>query len=219
MEKKKIFAVITAVMMLAMLCGCGDEEKDTESSKQESSAASTDTSGESSGEASKIHPTSSSLASPLSLEEWGKAAKYSADRSEYATVPVRIVRIYSGNQAEKEVKRFTSADETYTYKAPDIGCQWVIADYEINLDSFPAGKAGADASVSSFVTAADGSNIEYKGKKYAVYTMNITDGEYYYEGIRKGSIAYEIPTGCTDYIITLGEYDEQQAFYTPGSDK
>ena len=210
---KKIICLVTAVLMTGILCGCG-EEKHEPDEKTTSSVSEVKDSKEKSESSDEIRTVSSSLYSPLSFDEWGSAAKFSADKQKYFNVPIRVVKVSAGENAEKRVKDFCAAEKTYTYKNPEKGCHWVVADYEMNLDGFPAGKGGVDTEIVSFVTVTDGKELEYKNKKFAVSTICMTDGKYYFEGTGKGSIAFIVPEKFIDYTISLGEYGETQAFFT-----
>ena len=198
--------------MLVSLCACSGEK--TEESLSEKSVSSEAEPEKEKSEASSVRAVSSSLTSPLALQEWGNAAKFSTLDQKYYTVPVRILKVITGSQAEKTVRDYTKENKTYSLPSDDSSDVWVTAEYEICLDGFPAGKSGTDAGIVSFVTGLDGNTLEYSGKKYSVTTINITDGKYYYEGVHRGSIAFTIPSGCRDYMLSLGEYGETQAFFT-----
>ncbi len=210
---KKTICLLTAALMICALCGCKDEEPES-SEKTSRSVSTKEESSQQTETPDEVRAVSSSLVSPLGMDEWGSAAKFSPDQQKYFNVPLRVVRVTAGSEAEKRVRDFCSSDKTYTFKKPEKGCEWVIADYEISLDGFPAGKGGADTAVVAFVTGTDGKTVEYKGKKYAVTTVCMTDGKYYFEGTGKGSTAFIVPENFRDYTIAFGEYGETQAYFT-----
>lgn len=188
--------------------------------KDNSSNDSSDNSeNESSNEESKdglnenIKTSSSSLTSPLESGLWGTASKYCTKEQNYINVPVRITSVEHGQKAVKTVKEFMSESSAYNYIEPVKDAEWVVAEYEISLKGFPVDEGGADSTITSFITSNDGGYLNYGDKKWNTTTINITDGKYYYEGIVKGKIAYQMISGRSDYIIALGEYDETQAFF------
>lgn len=162
----------------------------------------------------KIRTVSSSLTSPLKFEEWGAAAKFSTADQEYYNVPVRLLSLVSGAEAEKEVRAFMNENSEYVYSKPEKNEEWVLLEYELSLDGFPVDESGADASVVSFVTAEDGGYIESSGEKYSPATVCITDGKYCFEGTVKGKIALKLPKDCRDAVISVGEYNETQAYFS-----
>lgn len=224
---KKVISSVVFIFALLSLTACsggtdsnsdgGSESPSAESSVSEvsSDAQSENSDGTSSEESSneKIRTVSSSLSSPLGLDTWGSAAKYNTKEQNYINVPVRITAIEHGQKATDTVKKFMSESSSYNYTEPGQDAEWVIADYEISLDGFPVDEGGADSSITSFITAENGGYFEYGDKQWSTTTINITDGKYYFDGIVKGQIAYQMLKDRTDYVITLGEYDETQAFF------
>lgn len=224
---KKVISSVVFIFALLSLTACsggtdsnsdgGSESPSAESSVSEvsSDAQSENSDGTSSEESSneKIRTVSSSLSSPLGLDTWGSAAKYNTKEQNYINVPVRITAIEHGQKATDTVKKFMSESSSYNYTEPGQDAEWVIADYEISLDGFPVDEGGADSSITSFITAENGGYFEYGDKQWSTTTINITDRKYYFDGIVKGQIAYQMLKDRTDYVITLGEYDETQAFF------
>ncbi|MDD6490011.1 MAG: hypothetical protein PUG48_09415 [Clostridia bacterium] len=224
---KKIISAVLFVFVLLSLTACADnsknnsdggsEEPTTESSVSEivsgtQSENSDDTSSAESSE-EQIRTISSSLSSPLGLNSWGIVAKYNTKEHNYINVPIRITAVEHGQKATDIVKKFMSESSSYNYTEPGQDAEWVVAEYEISLDGFPVDEGGADSSITSSVTAENGGYFEYGDKKWSTTTVNITDGQYYFEGTVKGQIAYQMLKNRTDYVITLGEYDETQAFF------
>ena len=174
---------------------------------------------ENSGESSveSIQTATSSIDFPIDINTWGVASKYSTKEEEYFNVPIRITSITCGDQATKSVKEFLDESSSYIYTEPDKNAEWVIAEYEISLDEFPVDEGGTDSSIVSFIMGSDGNYIDYGDKKWSTTTINITDEQYYYEGIVTGKIAYQMISDYKDYVIILGEYNETQAFFAPYS--
>ncbi len=208
---KKLFTLIAAAFFILSAAGCGEEDQDK--STFEESPVSAGSKDEESSE-QEIRAVSSSLTSPLELEQWGSAAKLSTAEQKYYPVPVRILSIKKGKDAADRVKKFMDKNDSYEYQKPDKGLEWVVAGYEIDIGSLPVDEGGADTAITAFVTGMDGGSLEYKGKLYPVTAVNMTDGNYYYEGLHKGETAFILPEGCIDYMLVLGEYGETQAYFT-----
>lgn len=232
MKKNIIFAVILAFTVLSF-SACSDTNEnsvvsenptvqsssETSSDKDNSETSSAESDIENSTEnnessTEEVSTAPSTVASPLTLNTWGTASKYCTKEQSYIDVPVRITSVTKGENAEKIVKRFMDDSSSYNYTEPDQNAEWVIAEYEISLDGFPTDEGGVDGSITSFITGTDGDYIDYGDKKWSTTTINITDGKYYYEDIVKGQIAYQMIIGRTDYIITIGEYNETQSFFS-----
>ncbi len=212
MKFKTAFLIITTVSLLMMpSCAEGGEETSPANESAPESKAS-QVSGDSKKE--DIKAVSSSVSSPLESGVWGTAAKYSTSKQEYYDIPVRITGLMRGDKAKDKVKAFMEESDEYTYKEPDKGEEWVLAEYELCLDGFPLDEVGADCSIVSFVTDQDGGYIQSGGKSYNPVTVNITDGEYYFEQIHGGKIAFILPEHFKDYLIVLGEYEEDQAYFS-----
>ena len=218
---KKLISAVVFVLAVLSLTACSDStENNSETTPQNSttdssvSEISSDTQSENSASTDgEIRTVSSSLSSPLELNSWGSAAKYNTKEENYINVPVRITSLEHGQKATDTVKKFMSESSSYNYTEPDKDAEWVVAEYEISLDGFPVDEGGADSTITAFITAEDGGYLEYGDKQWSTTTINITDGEYHFDGIVKGQIAYQMLKGRSDYVITLGEYDETQAFF------
>ena len=227
---KKFISVVVFISAVLLMSACADNtnnnsENSSDATTTESSVAeitsntqsenpdknSSEENSENSDE--KIHTVSSSLSSALGLNSWGSAAKYNTKEQNYINVPVRITSVEHGQKATDIVKEFMSESSSYNYTEPSNDAEWVVADYEISLDGFPVDEGGADGSITSFITSESGGYLEYGDKQWSTTTINITDGKYYFDGIVKGKIAYQMLKNRSDYVITLGEYGETQAFF------
>lgn len=216
--KKVIFTTI-CIIMVALLTACSANEKDNSENSTDTSVKVSEMSENENNKQNDISVSSSSISVPLSINNWGNASKYSTKEQGYYNIPIRITALTKGKKASEIVKKFMDKSASYTYTEPDKNAEWIVADYEISLDGFPVDKGGVDTSITSFVTGTDGNYMEYGDKKWSTTTVNITDGKYYYEGNVKGQIAYQMLTGRTDYVITLGEYNETQAFFSENNNE
>ncbi len=203
--------LLLPLAVLTILSACNAEEKQQSDAVQESSSEIVI----STPEKEKIKTMSSSQNTPLKTGEWGIAAKYSTSDQLYANVPVKITSVTYGENAEKTVRSFMNENPEYVYTKPLPTEQWAVAEYELSLDGFPLDETGADASITSFVTAEDGGTITVDEKIYNPFTVNIIDGQYRYEGIVSGKIAFRLPKNCGKYLIVVGEFEETQAFFLP----
>ena len=211
MKKKIILILLTAAVLSAAGCSAEKEKTEKKTSLPPSSAAGEEISKE------EIKPVSSSLTSPLSAEEWGSAAKFSTADSKYYNVPIRVTKVTTGTEAEKQLKSFAQGNETYSYKAPAKGMEWVVVEYEISLDGFPADKTGERADITAFVSSGDGSQVKKGSEMAGISTINMADDKYSFEGTVKGRTAFEMFPGVRDYVIAFGEYGETQAFFSPSA--
>lgn len=209
---KKFLSVILTFGMIFCCSACNSSDDKENPDTDNSSVTSTEIS-DSSSEESKLTTSSSSINAPLEIGSWGIAAKFCTKTGGYVNVPVRITKISDDSSAKETVKNFTKNSSAYTYTEPEKNIKWIVADYELSLDEFPVDKGGANSSITSFVTGKGGENLKNGDKLFSTITINITDGKYSYDGIVKGQIAYMIPKN-TDYVITLGEYEETQTFFS-----
>ena len=216
MSVRKTLSLITlAFLAAALFCACSDkkDEQDSSRSHPESSVQSSKESEKSSTE--EINAAVASLSSPAGLDKWFTASKYSTSEKEYANVPVRIISVTRGEKAQQRVSSLTEKSKVYTYRQPEKGCEWVIAQYELSLYDFPVDEGGADASVTSFIVGTDGGSItQTDGTLFSDVTMNFYDEGYVFEGTVKGEIAYTLPVGMKDYLLALGEYGETTGYFS-----
>lgn len=204
-----IIITVTSLLMMSS-CANGEEENSVDESSRNGH---TESRASEVSEKEEIKPTSSYVSSPLALGVWGSAAKYSTSERKYFDIPVRLTGVLRGDKAKEEVRSFMNGSNEYTYKEPDKDEEWVIVEYELCLDGFPLDEGGADCSIVSFVKGKDGGYVNSGGKSFDPITVNITDGNYYFEEIHSGKIAFTLPKDCKDYLIVLGEYEEDQAYF------
>ena len=209
MSMKRSAIIVVLMLLSAFFSACSEKDTDTVSEVVNSDAESSVVSREASEKARDIRTMSSSLKFPLDVEQWGSVSKYSTAEQKYYVVPMRLTAVSRGNKADEIIKTACDGSDWFTFSKAEVGFEWVAAEYEISLDSFPVDTNGADAEVTSFVTTGDG---EYIGDKGAV-TVVLTDGQYYYEGIQNGVIAWQVPSECADMVLSAGEYGEEQAFF------
>ncbi len=223
---KKLLAVLLPALVL-LASGCSDSKSEktdegsapasvTESSQEESSTVPSQSSGYSYliEDAKKPVPSSGTAEDPLSLGEWGTAAKYCTSKAGYVDVPVRIVSVRRGDQAAKEVKDALSKGTGRYFGEPEKDEEVLIAEYEICLDDFPVKEGGTLCDVTAFLSGPDGEAIKLKSGSYWSTTMiSLDEDTYYFEGTVHSALACKIKKEVTDFRLVLGEYGETQVYY------
>ena len=169
----------------------------------------------------------STAENPLALGEWGNASKYVSEYLseeykdvDYTPVPVSVTKVTRGEEAAKILKAWCDNSSYYKYEDPKEKMEWVIVDYKVDLTglTFDEGTIGTDRDIKSSVTGKNGGSIEYNGMRYYVSTTDITTSEYAEKpGIYDGQFAVQLPVGCTDYVIKMGnDYDNRAVSYFKG---
>lgn len=188
-----------------------DESGDSRSSKATAAENSSSISYQVS-RADKPAAEKASAESPLSIGQWGSAAKYSTKDGAYVQVPVRIVSVRRGNSVNKEVTNTAKKTGVYLFSLKDNE-EYALADYEICLDDFPVGEGGTLADITAFITGPDGQAIKTKeGGYWGTTAVCLDQTAYFYEGVIRSQMAFPILKNCSDYLINLGEYGEAQTF-------
>ncbi len=151
---------------------------------------------------------------PLSLGEWGLAAKYVSknlskdyEGKSYTDVPVRVTKVTRGSEAETKVKEWFNNQSFYKYQDPKEGTEWAVVDYEVDLSkvSFDEGTIGTSTEVSSAVKGLDGLGVKYNGYSYILSTTNTSSKDYVKKpGVYKCQFIVTLPKGCTEYLVVLG---------------
>lgn len=204
-------SVILAFLLLVSLSGCSEKNETVLSETEVSEISHIESTV--SKESSSLTVNVSSQAMPLEKDTWGTAAKYDPVSDTYINVPVKITNIIHGTEAEQLVRHFTAQNSAYTDTELPKGCEWTVAEYEISLDNYPVPEGGVTPYISSSVMSSDGESFLLDGKNWHTFTVNISEEEYFFEGTIKGEIAYMMLQDNLEYIIVLGENDEQQAFF------
>lgn len=162
--------------------------------------------------------------SPLSIGEWGLASKYAskylseeyADKT-YIDVPVRVTNVSRGSKIIDNVKKLY-ADHNYKYQEPKSSqLEWAIVDYEVDLSdvTFDKGTIGTSIKIDSSVKGTDGGSIKYDGISYILSTVDVSSSDYVKEpGVYKGKFITQLPKGCSDYLIKLGNsYNGSESYF------
>lgn len=210
MNTKYITLMICTLTAALLFAGCASSVNEGAAVRHRESTA------ESSEEEEKeeISVSSSSVSSPAGLDKWISVSKYSTVKKKYYDLPLRVNSVTRGKDAADRVRKYMETDSALTYRQPKKGYEWVVLSYDVSLDDFPMDESGADASVQSFLLGADGGDMEYSGSLYSDVTVNMTDGNYYFEGIHGGETAFILPVKLRDYLVSFGEYGESAGYFS-----
>ena len=225
MLKKCLSVILTAALVLA-LGACSGNSDDNKTSDVgipggDSSEESSETVRKPSGSGisylvdSEDTPSASasSLTMPLEIGDWGTAAKLSLENGGYVDVPVRVVSFRRSGGVNNEVKKIMDGSAFNYYFEPSENEEYVLVDYEICLNGFPVGQGGITCDIPAFVTGDDGEFIKLENGSYFGTSASCLDNEtYYFEGIVHSEMAYRVPKEVTEYMLTIGEYGENQVF-------
>lgn len=168
--------------------------------------------------------TASTLENPLGLGEWGLASKYVSKNlsatyadTKYVDVPVRVTKVTRGDEATTIVKKWFDNQTLYKYEDPTAYTEWAVIDYQVDLSTltFDSDTLGTSTNVSSDVKGLDGLGIKYNGISYIISTKDISSRDYVKEpGVYNCQFIATLPTGCTDYVITLGNsYNGAESYF------
>ena len=151
---------------------------------------------------------------PLTKGTWGIASKYSTESSKYENVNVKLTNVVRGEEAKKAVQEFVNKSSYYKYEEPKEGLEWVVIDYDLNFGDFTMSSLGENPRVTlSIKGSGNKTSVIYNGMSYTLFTTYIGTSDYVKEKNTSGKIAFQMPIGCTDYVMQFGEYNETNAFF------
>lgn len=218
-------AAFAMLLCIAVLSGCAsDTDNPAADTVSVSSAVSADDAAsrpekEGSGisyrveDASVPSTASGSFTSPLSLGEWGSAAKLVTADGSYVNVPVRVISVRRGDDVTEEIKTISRETGRF-FQDVDEKEEYLIAEYELKLDGFPVREGGTLCDITAFVTGETGEMIPLKnGGYYGVSAKMLDESTYWYEGTVHSQLAYPIPKEIKEHYLVLGEYGETQTVY------
>lgn len=168
----------------------------------------------------------SSVEKPLALGEWGNASKYVSEYLskeykdvKYTGVPVSVTKVTRGKEAADVVKKWCDSSSIYKYEDAKKNMEWAVVDYKVDLTvlKFDEGTIGTDRDIYAGVKGTKGGSIEYNNMRYYVTTTDMTPSDYVKQpGVYEGQFAVQLPVGCTDYIITMGNETNGAISYFKG---
>lgn len=211
---KRILLFCLAVSLTACAGACSGSSAQ-ESSPSSAASSVSEPESSSASDRQEITITSSSASSPLSLNVWGSAAKYSTASGEYVETPIRLLSVRRGESVKEEVRRLAEKSSFAVYREPDKDKEYALVTYELSLDGFPVKEGGTLIDVFATVTGTDGEMLKLaNGSYYSTTAMCLNDDDaYFYEGVATGMMAYQIPKNCTDYLLVIGEPGESLAYF------
>ena len=131
------------------------------------------------------------------MGEWTTAAAYKD--GDYVDTPVRIDRVYRGSDAQAQID---ASGAKMNSKLQD-GCEWLVIDYSVDMTGLKAYSDGSRAltGLSLYIRGLDGSTLKYGGKTYFLTGSNLLRTSSIKTDVYNGKYVYQIPIGCTDYLI------------------
>lgn len=151
---------------------------------------------------------------PLEKGTWGIASKYSTESKNYEDVYVKVTNIIRGEEAKKVVQDYFNSKSYFKYEEPKEGLEWVVLDYDLDYANFAKSSLGANADVSSSIRGiGNRSSVVYNGTTYILSSRYIGSSDYVKTQTTTGKIAFQMPIGCSDYVIELGSYSGSKAYF------
>ena len=145
---------------------------------------------------------------------WGIASKYSTEDKKDEEVYVKVTKYVRGEEAKKAVQDYVNSSSFYKYEEPKEGLEWVVVDYDIDFANYKRSSLGSNARVSvSIKGAGNRSSVVYNGTTWILSSTYIGKSDYVKTQTAQGKVAFQMPIGCTDYILQFGEYNETNAFF------
>ena len=159
----------------------------------------------------KVDSKPSSVASPAKIGEWTTASSYSDGK--YVDTPIRINRILRGADAEAAIK---ASGANVTSKLTD-GCEWCVIDYSVDMT--PIKESYGSRNLSSMtlrLRGADGKILSYGGKTWILTGSNLLKTSSIKTETYNGQYLYQIPKGCTDYLVEVQSSSTATTAYIKG---
>lgn len=151
---------------------------------------------------------------PLSKGEWGIASKYSTESKDYEDVYIKVTNVVRGEEAKEEVQNYINKSSYYKYEEPKEGLEWVVLDYDLDFANYTKSTYGASADVTTSIKGiGDHTSVVYNGTTYILTSTYIGSRDYVKTQTATGKIAFQMPIGCTDYIVQFGTYNETNAYF------
>lgn len=161
-----------------------------------------------------IYGISSSKSAPLSVGTWGIASK-AESYDNFKDVNVQVSKITRGIDASTILKVWFANSTYYSYSEPDANMEWVVVDYMVDLSNISMSENGNSVKVDSKVIGKNSNNdsIEFNDSIYITSTRDISNTTYTKEDIGYGRFVVQLPIGCTDYLIALGNSSNTIAYF------
>ena len=139
----------------------------------------------------------STVASPAKIGEWTTSSAY--NDSQYKDVPFRVNKVYRGSDAETLIQK---SGKTMTSKLLE-GNEWIVIDYSVDTTDFKPYSGGSRSLIgmSLAIKGTDGQTLKYDGKTYMLTGSDLLSTSLFKEVVYNGQYVFQLPKGCTDYLI------------------
>ena len=160
-----------------------------------------------------VNAKSSTQKEPLAKGEWGISSKYSTQSKSYDNVYVKVTNFTRGDEAKKIVQDFTNSSSFYKYQEPKEGLEWVVVEYDVDFSDYQMSSLGTNSDVTTSLKGVGTGGVKYNGTSYILTTINIASRDYSKDKNQKGKVAFQMPKGCSDYVIEFGPYGKTLAYF------
>ncbi|MDO5556772.1 MAG: hypothetical protein Q4G05_00805 [Clostridia bacterium] len=157
-------------------------------------------------------PKNSSKMETLKVGEWGIASKL--ESNDYKSVNVRVSNIQRGTSAERIIKSWSESNsDRFIFTEALNKMEWVLIEYEIDLSNIKMSEKGNTVGLALNIEGlGNNTSIKYDNKIYNITVFDLNKDEYINDKIATGRYSMQLPKGCTDYTIILGDNTSQRAF-------
>ncbi|MGG7178275.1 hypothetical protein ACQPU1_11810 [Clostridium paraputrificum] len=224
--KRKILSSLLVAMLSVTLVACGDKKEptpdtttpqveDTAKEPEEEKPVATNTTAKESSIDSKLNIGETGLASMLIPSILSKN-----DSLETGTVKVSLDSIVRGDAAQKIVDEYNASDYGLTVASLDSSLlEYAVVEYSLTIpNDFPHDEFGPSPNITSSIRGNDGNGLVYDGILFSISTWNfpinyIEDPVLKPDVPTKSCFVFQIPKGCTDYTIVIGDSETQEAYF------
>ncbi|MBD7913442.1 hypothetical protein [Clostridium cibarium] len=218
-KKIMLLALIALVSINLLACGSKKEElKNNEiSSTEENTPKSDDTAQkEETPATNSSEAKQSTLTSLLQIGQTGIASKFAVDSSIH-DANVSLTNVIRGEDAQRIVAEYNSTHNTRISPLDSDQIEYAVAEYAITLPAgFPTNEYGPNEEINAEIDGLDGEGLTYNGILFVTTTLNLNEPSEKVLKIgvpEKGRLIFTLPKGCTDYLISFGEYDGTHAYF------
>lgn len=154
---------------------------------------------------------------PLELNKWGSAYKYSAKDKQYHEVGIKITNILRGEEVNDVVANYNEEDHEIRFINNNNELEYCMIEYDILIpDDFETPEYGINAKVDMNIKGTDNKIIDINGKHYfGLSTVRDISGAD--NNIKSGNIGhsraiFQMVRDYHDYIIIIGAYNHDYLY-------
>ncbi len=160
------------------------------------------------GSTSSVDSKKSTVDSPAKIGEWTTASALSD--GEYPDVPVKVNKVTRGAEAEALLAGVRKTNLT-------DGCEWIVIDYSVDMAPIKETYGSKSLSMMYFhLRGNDGKTLKYGGKTWILTGSNLDSTSSIKTSTYNGRYVYQIPKGCTDYLIEVESSSKGTTAYIKG---